>query len=247
MKKVIVIPARYASTRLPGKPLRDILGKSLIQRVYESALESRLKDAVIIATDDERIKDAALAFGAETTMTSAACRSGTDRVYEAIRDTDAAIVVNLQGDEPEIKGDMIDTIFAHIEAEGLEIATLCAPITDEQEYEDPNTVKVVFDRSGFALYFSRSPIPLIHNKQTAFIAYKHIGIYGFRRAFLEKFVSMERSRLEEAESLEQLRMLENGYRIKVIQTNYNGFGIDTEDDLRRFEEKLRTSSIDSVK
>ena len=175
MKKVIVIPARYASTRLPGKPLREIDNKPLIQWVYEGAKRSRLKDNILIATDDERIRDAALSFGADVVMTAPSCESGTERVYEAIRGSDAEIIVNLQGDEPFIRGDMIDELFSVIEKEHLDMATLCCPIParkacppggcaggkDGHEYEDPNTVKVVLDRLGFALYFSRSPIPYI--------------------------------------------------------------------------------------
>ena len=161
MKKVIVIPARYASTRLPGKPLKRIDNKPLIQWVYEGAKGSRLKDGILIATDDERIRDAALSFGADVVMTAPSCESGTERVYEAIKGSDAEIIVNLQGDEPFIRGDMIDELFSVIEKEHLDIATLSCPIGHEGEYRDPNTVKVVLDRLGFALYFSRSPIPYI--------------------------------------------------------------------------------------
>jgi 3-deoxy-manno-octulosonate cytidylyltransferase (CMP-KDO synthetase) len=239
MKKVIVIPARYASTRLPGKPLREILGKSLIRRVYESALTSRMKDAVMIATDDVRIVEEAASFGARAIMTSAGCRSGTDRVYEAVRDLGAGIVVNVQGDEPEIRGDMIDAIFQSMETEEVEMATLCTPIAGEEEYGDPNCVKVVRDKAGFALYFSRSPIPFLRNRGAASPVFKHIGIYGFTMFSLQRFVSMEKSRLEETESLEQLRVLENGHRIKVLTTEYDGFGIDTEEDVARFVTKLQ--------
>ena len=161
MKKVIVIPARYASTRLPGKPLKRIGNKPLIQWVYEGAKGSRLKDGILIATDDERIRDAALSFGADVVMTAPSCESGTERVYEAIKGSDAEIIVNLQGDEPFIRGDMIDELFSVIEKENLDMATLSCPIGHEGEYRDPNTVKVVLDRLEFALYFSRSPIPYI--------------------------------------------------------------------------------------
>jgi 3-deoxy-manno-octulosonate cytidylyltransferase (CMP-KDO synthetase) len=248
MKKVIVIPARYASTRLPGKPLREIDNKPLIQWVYEGAKRSRLKDNILIATDDERIRDAVLSFGADVVMTAPSCESGTERVYEAIKGSDAEIIVNLQGDEPFIRGDMIDELFSVIEKEHLDMATLSCPIGHEGEYRDPNTVKVVLDRLGFALYFSRSPIPYfkamhqspITNHQS--ILFKHIGIYGYSRSFLEKFVNMEKGMLEEAESLEQLRVLEHGYRIRVLVTHYDGFGIDTEADLKRAEQFLAHSS-----
>ena len=246
MKKLIVIPARYGATRLPGKPLRDIGGKPLLQWVFERAMESRRKDGVLIATDDERICEAAASFGAEAVMTSPRCASGTDRVFEVVKGRDAAVVVNLQGDEPFIKPSMIDGLFEAMERESLDMATLCCPVADEKEYTDPNTVKVVLDNQGFALYFSRSPIPyfrtpnsepcpgtLIPGVRTPNLCYKHIGIYAFKRSFLERFVSLPRGVLEEAESLEQLRVLENGYRIKVLQTTYDGFGIDTEEDLVR--------------
>jgi 3-deoxy-manno-octulosonate cytidylyltransferase (CMP-KDO synthetase) len=232
MKKVIVIPVRYASTRLPAKPLIEINGKPIIQWVYEKASGSRLKDRIIIATDDERILKAAIAFGAEAVMTSAACKSGTDRVYEAMVGQEGDIVINLQGDEPFIRADMVDTLFSAIEREGLNMATLCCPLKDDTELADPNTVKVVIDKDSFALYFSRSPIPFVRGQGRAPL-YKHIGIYGFERSFLEQFVFLGKSRLEETESLEQLRVLENGYKIKVLTTQYNGFGIDTEADLER--------------
>ena len=161
MRKIIVIPARYASTRLPGKPLIDIGGKSLLQRVYEGACRSQLSDGTLIATDDERIKNAALAFGAEVIMTDPALPSGTDRVFAAIQDRTADLVINLQGDEPFIESSIIDQLFSAMENGVVDMATLCCPIADERDYRDPNTVKVVLDSSGFALYFSRSPIPYL--------------------------------------------------------------------------------------
>jgi 3-deoxy-manno-octulosonate cytidylyltransferase (CMP-KDO synthetase) len=248
MKKIIVIPARYASTRLPGKPLIDIGGKSLLQRVYDGACRSKLSDGTLIATDDERIKKAALAFGAEVIMTDPALPSGTDRVFAAIQDKEADLVVNLQGDEPFIEPSIIDQLFLAMEKGDVAMATLCCPITDESEYRNPNTVKVVLDHAGFALYFSRSPIPYFRTPNsgdpqvgtpTRHLFYKHIGIYGFTRSFLEQFVAMPKSPLEEAESLEQLRVLENGCKIKVIVTGYSGFGIDTPEDLDRARQLLR--------
>ncbi len=233
MKKLIVIPARYESTRLPGKPLLEIAGKPLIRLVYERASESRLKDGILIATDDERIVRAASSFGAEAVMTSSACKSGTDRVFEAVRGREADIIINLQGDEPFVRPDMIDLLFSVIENEGLEMATLCSPIENDGEYNDPDTVKVVLDKKGFALYFSRAPIPHLRSGNSRSLLYKHIGIYGFGRGLLERFVSMPKSKLEEAESLEQLRVLENGFKIKVLTTQYDGFGIDTMADLER--------------
>ncbi len=244
MKKIIVIPARYASTRLPGKPLIDIGGKPLLQRVYDGACRSKLSDGILIATDDERIKKAALAFGAEVIMTDPALPSGTDRVFAAIQDKEADLVVNLQGDEPFIEPSIIDQLFSALAEGDVAMATLCCPITDESEYRNPNTVKVVLNNSGFALYFSRSPIPYVNNSkfkiQNSKFVYKHIGIYGFTRSFLEQFVALPKSPLEETESLEQLRVLENGHRIKVLATDYHGFGIDTPDDLERARKLLRS-------
>lgn len=233
MKKLIVIPARYESTRLPGKPLLEIAGKPLLKLVYERALESRLKDGIIIATDDVRIAEAASSFGAEAVMTSSTCKSGTDRVCEAVRGREGDIIINLQGDEPFVRPDMIDLLFSIMENEGLEMVTLCSPIEDDREYNDPNTVKVVLDKKGFALYFSRAPIPYLRSGNSRFLLYRHIGMYGFSRDLLERFVSMQKSKLEEAESLEQLRALENCVRIRVLTTHYNGFGIDTMADLER--------------
>jgi len=251
MKKIIVIPARYASTRLPGKPLIDIGGKPLLQWVYDGACRSKLSDGILIATDDERIKKAALAFGAEVIMTDRALPSGTDRVFAAVQDKEADLVVNLQGDEPFIEPSIIDQLFSALEEGDVAMATLCCPITDESEYRNPNTVKVVLNNSGFALYFSRSPIPYINNSkfkiQNSIFAYKHIGIYGFTRSFLEQFVALPKSPLEETESLEQLRVLENGHRIKVLATGYNGFGIDTPDDLERARKLLRSSEAEKMR
>jgi 3-deoxy-manno-octulosonate cytidylyltransferase (CMP-KDO synthetase) len=229
VKRVIVIPARYASTRLPGKPLLDIAGKPLIQWVWEAACASRLRDEVLIATDDERIAKRCAGFGAEVVMTGQ-CASGTDRVCLAIEGRAADLVINLQGDEPEIGGDMIDALFTALEDGRTDMATLCSVIDDPDEYASRSVVKCVLDEKGFALYFSRSPIPYLQQGKTATL-YKHIGIYGFTRPFLETFVRLPKGQLEEAEFLEQLRALEAGYRIRVIVTQYDGTGVDTQADL----------------
>jgi 3-deoxy-manno-octulosonate cytidylyltransferase (CMP-KDO synthetase) len=236
MKKVVVIPARFGSTRLPGKPLRKILDKPLIQWVYDKA-KSSAADQVIIATDDTRIEDACLSFGADVVMTSPDLRSGTDRVHEALAGKEGDLIVNLQGDEPFIEPAMVNALFSLLEKEHLDMATLCSPISQE-EYTDPNTVKVVLDAKGFALYFSRSPIPCLRGR-TDTPLWGHVGIYGFSRAFLSKFVTMKKSLLEETESLEQLRVLEEGYKIRVIPIEYRGFGIDTEEDLARAEKSVK--------
>lgn len=237
MKSIVVIPARYGSSRLPGKPLREIAGKSLIERVYQCALESKLADNVIITTDDERIREKAVSFGAPVVMTSPDCPSGTDRVCQAVRGMEADIVVNLQGDEPQIRGDMIDTLIAAVKEERVDMATLCSFISDPHDYQSPHSVKVVTDKNGFALYFSRAPIPFMQ-RTVARPLYKHVGIYGFSRDFLEIFVSLPKGSLEECESLEQLRALEAGHRIKVLRVDYDGIGIDTEENLKRADEKF---------
>jgi 3-deoxy-manno-octulosonate cytidylyltransferase (CMP-KDO synthetase) len=239
MKTAVVIPARYGSTRLPAKPLQDIAGKPLIQWVYESARESKLADEVLIATDDDRIHEACGRFGASAVMTSTECRSGTDRVYEAVKDRGADIVVNLQGDEPQIRGDMIDTLIKTMQDEQLQMGTLCSYITEPHDYKSPHTAKIVMDKDNYALYFSRAPLPFIQGPQTIAIPfYKHIGIYAFSMPFLQTFVSLPKGRLESAESLEQLRVLEAGYRIKCVLVEYDGIGIDTELDLERARKLL---------
>jgi len=230
MRSIVVIPARYASVRLPGKPLLDIAGKPLIRWVYERALASTLADEVLIATDDERIARACAAFGASVAMTSPDCESGTDRVAEALKGREADVVVNLQGDEPQMRPDMIDTLIKAVRDERLDMATLCACITDPHDYKSPHVAKVVRDRNGFALYFSRAPLPFLQ-KRVSIPFYRHIGVYAFSRAFLETFVALPKGSLEEAESLEQLRALEAGFSIKTILVEYEGIGIDTEADL----------------
>lgn len=237
MKSVVVIPARYGSTRLPGKPLREIGGKTIIEWVFRCAQGSKRASDVIITTDDERIRAKAASFGARVVMTPPDCPSGTDRVWQAINGVEADIIINLQGDEPQVRGDMIDTLIAAVEEERLGMATLCSFISDPHEYSSPHCVKVVTDKNGFALYFSRAPIPFLQ-RNIARPIYKHIGIYGFSRDFLEIFVSMPKGSLEECESLEQLRVLEAGHRIKVLRVDYDGTGIDTEEDLTRANESF---------
>jgi 3-deoxy-manno-octulosonate cytidylyltransferase (CMP-KDO synthetase) len=238
MKSIVVIPARYGSTRLPGKALADINGKPLIQWVYERACEASLADEVIVATDDERIEKVCRGFEASVAMTSPECASGTDRVYEAVKDKQADVVVNLQGDEPQIRGDMIDTLIRAVQDGNLEMATLCAYITEPHDYKSPHTAKVVLDKNNFALYFSRSSIPFFQ-KTVSIPTFRHIGIYAFSRSFLEIFVNLPVGKLEQAESLEQLRALEAGHRIKVLLTDYEGIGVDTENDLNRVRELLK--------
>lgn len=231
-----IIPARHASTRLPGKPLLDIAGKPMIQRVYERAKEAELVDRVIVATDDKRILEVVKHFGGEAVMTSASHRSGTDRLAEVAEGLESDIIVNVQGDEPLIEPGMIDeAIRPLMEDSSIVMGSLKAEIRDERELNNPNVVKVVVDRNDFALYFSRYPIPYLRDEPLSLLTgrFKHIGLYVYRREFLLRYAGMPQTPLEEAEKLEQLRALENGYRIKVPTTRFQSIGVDTEEDLER--------------
>ena len=229
-KNIIVgiIPARWESTRLPGKPLLDIKGKPMIQRVYEQSKKSRLLDKVIVATDDKRIFDCVINFSGEAVITSKKHKSGTDRIYEAAKNLKADIIVTIQGDEPFIPPGNIDlAIEPLLKDKDLNVATLAVEFN---EPDDPNKVKVIFDKNNFAIYFSRSAIPF--NRDGKKIKYyKHIGLYVFRKKFLLRFAKMRQSKLEIAEKLEQLRILENGEKIKVVVTKKDSIGIDTLEDV----------------
>ncbi|MBI5233929.1 MAG: 3-deoxy-manno-octulosonate cytidylyltransferase [Deltaproteobacteria bacterium] len=232
MTVVAFIPARLASTRLACKPLVDISGKPMIQRVYERAIRARSVSAVIVATDDERIVDVVQGFGGNVVMTSKAHVSGTDRVAEAAGKASAEIIVNLQGDEPMIEPEMIDAAVEPMLGDAsIAICTLKTSISTRAEFLNPNVVKVVTDRSGFALYFSRSPIPCHASNNGGALAYKHIGLYVYRKDFLLKFTALKPAPLEMIERLEQLRAIENGFRIKVVETDKNPLSVDTPEDL----------------
>lgn len=236
MKVAAVIPARWASTRLDGKPLASIGGRPMVQWVYDRAKAAGLIEHVVVATDDERIEDAVRRFNGNVVMTSPMHRSGTDRVAEAAQSIGADIIVNLQGDEPMIEPQAIEAaIRPLLESPDIELCTLKTRIVDEEEYRNPNVVKVVTDRDGFALYFSRSPIPHMRGsfKGSGVNPYKHIGLYVYRRDFLFRFAALEPTALEDAEGLEQLRALEHGCRIKVVETSYNPVSVDTPEDLER--------------
>jgi len=239
MKVLCVIPARYASTRLPGKPLKDIAGKPMVVRVYERASQAGLVNETLVATDDERIKTAVEAAGGKAMLTRADHATGTDRlaeVAEAYPDVD--LIVNVQGDEPLIDPGLIDDLAGLFEGEPeLAMATVKTEIEDEAEQKNPNNVKVVCDKAGYALYFSRSLMP--YPRKGGCPVYKHIGIYAYRRDFLLHYAKMEPTPLEQAESLEQLRALENGYRIKVVETKAKFVGVDTVEDLERVNEIYR--------
>lgn len=231
MRTLCVIPARYASTRLPGKPLADICGKPMICRVLERARCARKPDKVIVATDDERICDAVRAEGGEALMTRTDHLTGTDRLAEVAEAYPAVdLIVNVQGDEPLIEPSVIDDLIAPFEMdENLPMATVMTRMEDAEEQLDPNNVKVVVDKLGYALYFSRSLVP--YPRAAAGSVYKHIGIYAYRRDFLLRYARLEPTPLEKAESLEQLRALENGYGIRVLETDCRFVGVDTAEDL----------------
>ena len=234
-----IIPARFASTRLNGKPLKDIGGKPMLQRTYESAKKSKLLSDIVIAVDDERVYEVAKKFGAQVEMTPKDLESGSDRIAYVARKLFAAeIIVNIQGDEPFIPGKMIDeAIEPLLFDKKVDISTLAKRITNVDELNSPNIPKVVFDYNNYALYFSRSPIPYVResvsDKQKLRIAdiYKHIGLYVYRKENLLEFASLKPTDLERFEKLEQLRMLENQMKIKVVVTELESISVDTEDDL----------------
>jgi 3-deoxy-manno-octulosonate cytidylyltransferase (CMP-KDO synthetase) len=244
---------------LPGKPLADIAGRPMIEHVYRRTASARGVDAVVVATDDERIAAAVRGFGGVAVLTRSTHRTGTDRIAEVAAKLPCDIVLNVQGDEPLIEPALIEAAIAPlIDDPMLEMSTVCVPISDRRDYANPNVVKVVRDRAGRALYFSRSPIPhfrpgpsgggppaggpydnAFDDAGTGFNRpHKHIGLYGYRRTFLLKFATLPQSPLERAESLEQLRALEHGYRIHTVETQYDSIGVDTPEDLERVRRQL---------
>ena len=239
-KTVAVIPARYASTRFPGKPLALIAGKPMIQWTCEKAAESKA-DEVIVATDDIRIKECVENFGGKVVMTSTEHQSGTDRIAEAIEKIDADVIINLQGDEPMLPGHIIDELIDIMTANpDTEMATVAVPVSaDSEEYQNPNNVKVVTANDGRALYFSRSPLPYFRNKPENAECLIHWGIYAYRRSLIEKFVQWPQGTLEQIESLEQLRALENGATIKVAIAHEKALGVDVPEDVAKVEEYLK--------
>lgn len=239
----IIIPARYDSTRLKGKPLIEVKDKPIIQWVWEKAVMTNLADRIIIATDNEKIYETALMFGAEAEMTLDTHTSGSDRIAEVVeRHPEFSYIVNLQGDEPLITPESIDEVIKGVKNDGADISTLVRVLKDKKEIENPNCVKCVRDNNGYALYFSRSKIPYERNQGFAKI-YGHLGIYGYKREALLKMTQLEQSPLELAESLEQLRALQAGMKIKTFVVDFTPIGIDTVDDLKHFEEII-TQSMD---
>ena len=238
---VAIIPARYGSKRFPGKVLAVINGRTLIQHVYERVVCADAVSRVAVATDDELVADAVRDFGGEVIMTSPYHKSGTDRVAEAAQKTGGGIIVNVQGDEALIEPAVIDAVIGKLrEDDGIVCSTAASPITDPAVYENPHAVKVVVDLQGRALYFSRSPLPFYRDGGFDG-AYLHAGIYCFRRDFLESYASLEQTPLEKAEKLEQLRILEHGYKIGVVIMEYTSKGIDTRDDLDTIREMFKKS------
>lgn len=236
-KTAIIIPARYGSSRLEGKPLLKVAGKSVIHWVYEKAQQSKLADMIIVATDDQRIFDEVKSFGGEVEMTSVNHKCGSDRIMEVVsRHPEIAYICNLQGDEPLIKPESIDEVIKNVkEDDNADISTLVRVLTDVEEINNPNLVKCVRDINGFALYFSRSKIPFERNAGIATF-YGHLGIYGYKRKALESMTTLAQTPLEKTESLEQLRALENGMKIKTSVVDFVPVGIDTREDLEKFKQ-----------
>lgn len=243
MKFLGVIPSRYASTRLEGKPLKDICGHTMVEWVYKRALKSKL-DGVVVATDDERIVDEVKSFGGNVILTRKDHINGTSRIAEVCETyTDYDVIVNIQGDEPLIEPDMINSIIdLFIEDNTIPMSTLKYKLTDMAEIENPNAVKVVTDKNDFAIYFSRSVIPYPRNLNMDNY-YKHVGIYGYKRDFVMEYAKMASTPLELSESLEQLRVLENGYKIKVLETPYKIIGVDTQEELERVREYITKNGL----
>jgi len=263
MTAMVIIPARYDSTRFPGKPLYPLKGKPLIQHVYEKAKLSHLSEDVIVATDDKTIFEKVFSFGGRAVMTDKRHPSGTDRIAEVAESVSYDIIVNVQADEPLIRPEMIDDVIAILDDERASIGTLVKKTEDFDEIANPNVVKVVFDKENFAIYFSRSPIPYhrdewsigsagdrakdipeVRNRKSGIgkiFCYKHIGIYSYRRDALLSFSKMKPAELEKKEKLEQLRAIENGMKIKIKETFFEIHGVDTPADLERVEKCLSIS------
>lgn len=251
MKAVAVIPARYGSTRLPGKPLLDICGKPLIQRVWEVVAQVPNIDEIIVATDDDRIAKTVQDFGGKVMMTSSDCQSGSDRVREVAQTVEADVYVNVQGDEPLLEPSAIEKLLeVFAQDANVQVATLCSPISRE-EAQSPNQVKVVRDRAGNALYFSRALLPFVREANETADYFGHIGVYAYRREVLCAFTSLPASPLEQAEKLEQLRFLQTGIPIRVIEIPRMGVGVDTQEDLERvrtvIQERRRTEAMERLK
>jgi len=257
MKAIAIIPARYGSTRFPGKPLATLMGKPVIQHVYENSLQAKEVSAVLVATDHEEILETVRSFGGEAVMTPPELPSGTDRIAFVAKEMDYDIIVNVQGDEPLVRGEMIDDVVRLLQDEQASMGTLVKKIDRPEDIFDPNVVKAVFDHQGFALYFSRAPIPYhretfprhqdtlssgLEHELRHMPLFRHVGLYSYRKDVLLALTRLRRTALEMMENLEQLRALESGYRIKVKETSYQTIGVDIPEDLRKVESWLNSSS-----
>lgn len=242
VETVCVIPARLESSRFPKKLLQTIEGKPLLQFVYDNAKHAKRIERVIVACDHEAIKDCVESFGGEAILTSAHHTSGTERVAEVAKRLACEFIVNLQGDEPLMRSEVIDQVVAALQRDSsCVMSTACVSKNDPEEFSNPNVVKVAKERNGWALYFSRAPIPCDRDGGGRSHYFKHLGIYGYRRDFLLQFSMLAPSSLEQREKLEQLRVLENGYRIKVVETIYDSIGVDTEEDFELVKARLTSA------
>lgn len=239
---VAVIPSRYASSRFPGKPLVTILDKPMIQWVYEKVSSVPEISDVYVATDDERIFNTVTEFGGKAIMTGE-CVCGSDRVYQACKEIDAKVILNIQGDEPSIKKEMIQDLISAFDDSEVQMATLKKEIINEEDINNPNIVKVITDCNNDAIYFSRSVVPYNRDNVKSVKHYKHIGVYGYKKDFLEKFVNMPQSSLEKTESLEQLRIIENGYKIRVFETKHQSIGVDLPEHIALVEQELKNEGF----
>lgn len=239
MKTIGVIPARFASTRFPAKVLAPIAGQPMIYHVWQKAKACQQLDDVLIACDHDDVYRVAQGFGAKVVMTNPNHPSGTDRIAEAVNNLDVELIVNIQGDEPFIEPATIDALAALLKQDSqCQMGTVIKPITDESEFQNPNVVKCVVDDKGYALYFSRSPIPYNRNsvRPAGLVQYKHLGLYAYRKTFLMQYKDWPKGILESTEQLEQLRVLERGYKIKTTSTQYESIAVDTPDDLQKAEQ-----------
>ncbi len=251
MTSVCVIPARFASSRLPGKPLALIADKPMIQWVYEQAIKADLIDRVIVATDHKKIKEVVELFGGEVVLTDPNLASGTDRVAKAVLDINTDVVLNLQGDEPFVEPQLLNKLVLIFSDPDIYMATPIRKIKSFEDLNDPNSVKVVKDMNNYALIFTRNTLPFLRDYNRGewidkFSYYKHIGIYAYRKSFLNKLTALPVSPLEKAEKLEQLRVLENGYKIYTIETEYESVSVDTQEDLEKVNQLINKNKIGPI-
>lgn len=242
MKKIVLIPARYQSSRFPGKPLAIINGKPMIQWVYEGVSKTACIDEIYVATDDERIYDCVKAFGGKALMTSANHQCGSDRLAECaeiLQLDDEDVILNIQGDEPLVCKEMVESLVSAFDDEEVYMATLKKKITIPEEIDNNNVVKVITDVNSNAITFSRHALPFNRDNHPDIVYYKHIGAYAYKKWFLEKYSKMEKTFLEKCESLEQLRVIENGYKIKVLETEFQSLGVDTPEQIAQVEEQMK--------